>query len=327
MNISDIAKLAGVSPATVSRYLNDGYVSDEKKQVIRKVIEETGYSPLASAQSLRLKKNKVIGVIVPKLSSESISRVVDGISTGLADTGYHLFLGNTNNDISMELDYLNLFRGNFVDGVIFIATEITARHRQMLKHYQKPLVVLGQYAEGVPCVYHDDEGAAYAAVSHMLDQGCRRIAFLGVKASDAAAGKARHDGYSRALMDRGIAEDPSLYRQVDFSITDGYRAAQELINSGAAFDGLFCATDNIAIGAINCLHFSSLTVPGDVRVAGVGDSMVSKALIPALTSVHLYYNTSGQEAAGILMNILEREQPINMQLRLGYELCERESTM
>ncbi|MDD4691846.1 MAG: LacI family DNA-binding transcriptional regulator [Eubacterium aggregans] len=327
MNISDIARLAGVSPATVSRYLNNGYVSAEKKAIIKKVIDETGYSPLASAQSLRQRRNRVIGVIVPKLSSESISRVVEGISLGLSDSGYHLFLGNTGNDVASELDYLALFQNNFVDGVIFIATEITPRHRRLFNQYTKPLVVVGQLAEGMPSVYHDDEGAAYAVVDHMIAQGSRRIAFLGVKSGDAAAGLGRHEGYRRALLDHGLEPEPTLYQEVEFSIADGYRGALRLLDGGQSFDGLFCATDNIAIGAMNCLHYSKLSVPGDVRVAGVGDSMVSKALLPALTSVHLYYQTSGQEAAQMVMGHLERGQSVNKQLRLGFELCERESTM
>jgi len=326
MNISQVAKLAGVSPATVSRYLNDGYVSAEKKAAIKKVIEETGYSPLASAQSLRQRKNKVIGVIVPKISSESISRIVDGISAGLRDSGYHIFLGNTNNSVGAELDYLELFQHNFVDGVILIATELTPKHKRFMKHYRKPVVVLGQYTDLVSCVYHDDEGGAQAAVSHLLDQGCQRIGFLGVFAADEAAGTARHIGYRRALESHGIQEDPDLFVEVDFSITDGYRGAQDLLNAGKPFDGLFCATDNIAIGAMNCLRFNGFTIPGDVRVAGVGDSMVSKAIIPSLTSIHYYYKTSGIEAAGIMLDVLERGQVVNKQLRLGYELCEREST-
>ena len=118
MNISDIAKMAGVSPSTVSRYLNNGYVSEEKKRVIRKVIDETGYAPLTSAQNLRNRKMNVVGVIVPKISSESISHIVDGITDRLRDTDYQIFLANTDNNVKKEIEYLELFENNFVDGVI-----------------------------------------------------------------------------------------------------------------------------------------------------------------------------------------------------------------
>lgn len=326
MNISEIAKLAGVSPATISRYLNDGYVSEAKRAVIKRVIDETGYTPLASAQNLRAKKTGIIGVIVPKISSESVSRMVDGITRRLADTGYNIFLANTNNDVKSELDYLQLFKGNFVDGVIFTATEMTKKHQQVLKTYPKPVVVLGQHADNVPCVYHDDRGAAKTAVTHLLDQGCRRIACLGVKASDEAAGNGRHHGYLDALAERGLNAEPDLFLEVDFSIADGYKGILTILDRGMAFDGLFCATDNIAIGAINCLHYSHLSVPDDVKVVGIGDSMVSKALLPPLSSVHLFYHSSGQEAAAIMVDLLEREQPLTKQLCLGYDLIERESS-
>ena len=103
MNINEIARLAGVSRATVSRYLNDGYVSDEKKAVIRKVIEETGYQPSSQAQMLRTKKTKLVGVIIPKINSDTVGRMVAGISDVLNRSGYQLLLANTDNNIEEEL--------------------------------------------------------------------------------------------------------------------------------------------------------------------------------------------------------------------------------
>ena len=99
MNINEIAKLSGVSRATVSRYLNDGYVSEEKKEKIRKVIEETGYQPSSQAQMLRTKKTRLVGVILPKINSVTVSRMVAGISDVLAKNGYQLLLANTNNSV------------------------------------------------------------------------------------------------------------------------------------------------------------------------------------------------------------------------------------
>lgn len=118
MNINEIARLAGVSRATVSRYLNKGYVSEEKKEIIRKVIEETGYQPSAQAQTLRTKKTSLVGVILPKINSDTISREVAGISDVLTARGYQLILANTNNNLDEELKYLSLF---------------TRKHKQMLK--------------------------------------------------------------------------------------------------------------------------------------------------------------------------------------------------
>ena len=105
MNINEIAQLAGVSRATVSRYLNDGYVSTEKREKIRAVIEQTGYQPSSQAQTLRTKKTKLIGIILPKINSETISRMAAGVSEVLNKKGYQIILANTDNSIQEELKY------------------------------------------------------------------------------------------------------------------------------------------------------------------------------------------------------------------------------
>ena len=158
MNISTIAALAGVSPATVSRYLNHGYVSEEKRKKIQEVIEQTGYTPSSSAQTLRTGRNNLIGVIVPKISSESVARMVDGITEAVSHSSYQVLLANTGNNTERELEYLKLFRVNNVDGVIFIGTLMSKKHLAVMRSYKKPIVLhwlrpewqemlLGQYAQ------------------------------------------------------------------------------------------------------------------------------------------------------------------------------------
>ena len=144
MNISMIAQLAEVSTATVSRYLNNGYVSEQKRKRIQAVIEHTGYTPSSSAQTLRTGRNNLIGVIVPKISSESVSRMVDGITEVVNNAGYQVLLANTGNNTEREMEYLKTFRLNNVDGVIFIGTLMTKKHLALMKSYKKPIVLMGQ---------------------------------------------------------------------------------------------------------------------------------------------------------------------------------------
>lgn len=324
LNISDIAKLAGVSPSTVSRYLNNGYVSQEKREIIANVIKETGYAPLAAAQNLKTQKTRMVGVIVPRIASESISHMIDGITKRFNDTGYEILLGNTNNNVEKEIEYLNFFENNQVDGVIFVATELNKEQLEILHRYNKPIVVASQNVPNFPSVYNDDKGAAYTATEHLIEQGCKDIVYLGVLEEDQAAGKSRHEGFRQALEEHNLK--PAGEKLVDFSTFEGYTGIDKIISSKINFDGVFCATDNIAAGVINNLFYSGLKVPEDIKVIGIGDSMISKTLIPSITSIHLYYDELGYEAADMIITFLEGNAKSARHIQLGYSLCSRQST-
>ena len=229
MNINEIAKLAGVSRATVSRFLNDGYVSEDKKEKIRKVIEETGYKPSAQAQTLRTKKTNLIGVIIPKINSASISRMVAGISAVLSKAGYQLLLANTDNDEKEEVKYLRVLAENQVDGIILIGTVFTASHKKVLKELAVPVVILGQSLAGYSCVYHDDYHAAYDLTSLLLAHG-KHPACIGVLERDEAAGKRRKEGFLDAVRDAGIGADRVPYAEGKFSMDSGYEQTKLLLS-------------------------------------------------------------------------------------------------
>lgn len=250
MNINEIAKMAGVSRATVSRYLNNGYVSEEKKKVISKVIEETGYQPSSQAQMLRTKKTKLVGVILPKIDSNTISREVAGISDILTQKGYQMILANTNNSVEEELKYLSLFKDNQVDGVIFIATILTKQHREMLKEYKVPIVLLGQHLEGYPCIFQDDHKAAMSLTEQMLKTG-KKFGYITVTDKDEAVGKMRISGVEEILKKNNIGLDKSCVKCGNFTLESGYEKAEELFTEHPDIDTLICATDTMAVGAVN----------------------------------------------------------------------------
>ena len=208
MNINEIAALAGVSRATVSRYLNNGYVSAEKREQIRKVIEETGYQPSAQAQMLRTKKTGFIGVIIPKINSDSISRMVQGISSVLGNKGYQLLLADTHNDVKEEIRYLKQLRQNHVDGIIMIGTYFTKEHYKAMKDITVPMVVLAQCVKDYSCVYYDDYGAAKELTKEALTTG-KNPAFIGAIPEDEAVGRERLYGFLDANfeLDREIREE------------------------------------------------------------------------------------------------------------------------
>lgn len=325
MTIAEIASRAGVSKAAVSRYLNNGYVSSEKREAIRRVIEETGYVPSQQAQTLRTGKSRMVGVIVPRIDSESISRVVAGISKVLEAQGYRLLLANTDNNIQKELEYLEVFRSGNVDGVILVATILSAAHRQALGALGVPAVLAGQRMEGMSCVYHDDQGAARAVTGLLLQGGRRRIGYIGVTPRDKAAGAARRAGWQEAMRTAGQEPDPAWMEQSDFSIDGGYAAAERLLARVPEIEGLFCATDSIAIGAKKWLEEHGRRIPADIALAGVGHSRLSELVCPKLATAHYYYQASGEEAARDLLEIIEQGVDRKKQLMLGFEVCPGES--
>ena len=324
MNINEIARLAGVSRATVSRYLNNGYVSSEKKEVIRRVIQETGYQPSSQAQTLRTKKTSLIGVILPKINSDTISREVTGISDILTRRGYQLILANTNNDVEEELKYLSLFKERQVDGVVFIATMFTRKHKQMLKDYKVPIVILGQHLDGYPCIYQDDHKAAFQVTEKLAEKG-KKFAYIGVTDKDEAVGACRKKGFMDAIHKAKLEVVPERMKIGSFTMDSGYEMAKELFEEEPSIDSLVCATDTMAVGAMTYLKEIGLRIPEDVQIAGIGDGVPGKIVEPKLTTVHFYYKTSGMEAAAMLADLIENDTGISKEIKMGWELVEREA--
>lgn len=325
MNINEIAKLAEVSRAAVSRYLNNGYVSEEKKERIRKVIEETGYRPSSQAQTLRTKKTKMIGVVLPKINSSSISRMVAGISGVLSGSGYQMLLANTDNNIEEELNYLKVFKESYVDGILFVATILTGRHKKILGECKVPVVILGQSLKGYSCVYQDDFQAA-KELAEILLRGSRRPCFIGVTAKDEAVGKNRRAGFEAVLSEKRIECAPKQFAEADFSMESGYQKMQELLQMVPDTDAVFCVTDSIAQGAMAALTDNKKAVPDQVRLVGMGDAPLSRMARPRLTTVHFHYRTSGAEAAKILLEQIDGKKDICRDVQMGYEIVEEEST-
>jgi len=326
MNISEFAKAAGVSKSAVSRYFNDGYLSGDKKKLIEEAIEKTGYMPSIYAQNVKTKITKLVGVIIPKLSSESCARITDGISEVLNEHGYQILLGNTSNNPQKEVEFLELFRKNRVDGVIFLASIFTSQHKTVLKKMRIPVVIVGQQYKGFCCVCHDDFGAAYALTELMIKRGRTRPAYIGVTNDDKAAGQERKEGFLKALEDNNIAVNEKHIKIAEFNMSSGYEKASKILKKGNMPDCIFCATDNIAAGAmLYCLE-NSIKIPEDIMLASIGDSSICKTTAVTFTSARLHYKTAGAEAAEMLLSSLKKKASVPKIMKLDYEIIERNST-
>lgn len=251
MDINSIAKLAGVSRATVSRYLNDGYVSAEKRKVIARVIKETGYVPSQQAQTLRTGKTNIVGVILPKVNSHAVSRMLSGMTLEFNDAHYQTLLANTNNNKDTEVSYLQLFaEGNQVDGIILIATVLDQEHRRALDALRVPVVILGQDMEGCSSVFNDDYRSMLQLCRKVLPNSAHP-AYIGVTQEDVSAGQERRRGFLDACAELGLDVPADAMGTSPFSLDGGYECAESLMSRHPELDTFVCATDVIAFGALD----------------------------------------------------------------------------
>ena len=325
MNISDFAKLAGVSKSAVSRYFNNGYLSEEKRKIIEEKIKITGYSPSISAHSVKTRVTKQVGVILPKLSGENSARVTEGITEVLNAEGYQILLANTSNDHNKELHFLDLFKQNKVDGVILLATVFTDLHRRMLGKMRVPVIIVGQKIKGYSCICHDDEGAAYALTKLMIENGSKSPGFIGVNMNDIAAGKNRRLGFERAVYDAGIKLNNDFCDIAKFSIDSGYEKAKRILSAKEKPDSLFCATDSIAIGAMLYCRDAGIDIPNDIFISSIGDNRMGEIAYTPLTTAHFHYKTAGISAANMLLTEIKSSNSIPRTLQLDFEIIERKS--
>lgn len=322
MTIADIARLAGVSNAAVSRYFNNGYISEEKREAIRKVIEETGYQPSLQAQTLRTGKTKTIGVIAPKMSSASLGSVIEGVLSVLNESGYQMLLSVTQNDHEKEIEYLKAFDDKRVDGVILLATVFTTEHKKVLENMNVPVIILGQKFDGHFCVFHDDYHGMYDLTKLLLEKGRKNIGYIGVLMQDKAAGVERQRGFKSAMEDAGLEVKDEHCLIAKFSVQSGYEKAAEMLKKYPNIDGLICATDEIAIGAMQYLLEKGISVPEDVYIAGQGDSILARVAGHAISTVHYSYEKSGEVAANMLIEILTTGETAFKEIMLGYYIVD-----
>ncbi|MDC3412699.1 LacI family transcriptional regulator [Aquibacillus sp. 3ASR75-11] len=325
--IKEIADMANVSRTTVSRVLNDsGYVSKDVRQRIMKVIEETGYVPSEHAKSLRTKKTKVIGVILPKISTETSSRLVAGIDDILSEKGYQILLANTNLDQEKELEFIKLLKVRQVDGIILTATNVNERLVQQINKTDIPLIVIGQEVDSVSNVLYDDYHAARAVVSLFIQKGHEAISFIGVDESDVAVGHLRKKGYIDEMTQHGLTVEDTWIQKGIFDIESGYEAMKKIIETSTHTPtAIFAVTDRLAVGAINYLKEKGYQIPEDMAIAGIGASEISQYVNPPLTTVDYQNEAAGKAAAKLLIESIETNKKEPKKITLDYRLLVRDS--
>ena len=328
MTIKEIAKLAGVSPATVSRVINNsGYVKDEVRKRVQNVIDETGYRPNPFAKALHQNKSQTIGVILPKINASSSGDTVAGITDYFSEKGYSLLLGNTNHSVEKELEFFQLFKEKMVDGIILIATVLTPKHKEVIKKSKIPTVIVGQESlDTTPCVIFDEVMAAKEMVDFLIESGRKRIAFIGVDEIDVAVGVKRREGYVASLREHSLSLRESYIQKGDFTVESGYEACRLIWETSEEKpDAVFAVTDKMAIGAMNYFFEKDIRIPEDVAVCGMGGGFISKYFHPKLTTAFYDFKAAGMEGAKLLFDIISMKKISAKKIVMNHTFVKRES--
>jgi LacI family transcriptional regulator, sucrose operon repressor len=327
LTIKEIAERANVSRTTVSRVINNsGYVSEEAKGKVLKVIEETGYIPSENAKSLRTKKTKVIGVILPKISTETSSRLVKGLDEVFAKEGYQILLTNSNLIPEKEIEYLRLLKSRHVDGIILSATNINPLLLDEIYQLKIPFVTVGQYISGLVNVLFDDYQASKDMVNLLINKGYKTIAFIGVTEKDRSVGYLRKTGYLDAMKENQLDVEESWIQTGIFNVESGYESMKSIIETSKVKpDAVFAVTDRLAIGAMRYIKEIGMSVPDDIAVAGVGSSELGKYISPSLTTIDFSMEDAGREAASLLLEQINGKNYNEIIKTISYRLRERSS--
>ncbi|RKD29539.1 LacI family DNA-binding transcriptional regulator [Thermohalobacter berrensis] len=327
--IKDIAKLAGVSKATVSRVLNGSkYVSPEAYNRVMKVIEKTGYKPSSIARSLVNKKTKVIGVLITDISNPFYSELVKGIVEVANVYDYNILLCNSFNEFKKEVEFLEILSNKEVDGIIFMTKGVTDEHRNFLRSFKKPVVTVNRKVKEfkIPNVDIDNFKAGYDATEHLIKLNHKRIAIIRAAETDETAGVERFEGYKKALDDYKVPFDNRLVMEGDFKAKSGYKAMEKFLRLENPPTAVFCVNDEMACGVIKCVVENGLNVPEDVSVVGFDDIPLASLFIPSLTTIKQPIYDMGAVAMRLVYKLIKGEKIDKEDYILPHKLVIRQST-
>lgn len=327
--IRDVAKLAGVSLATVSRVLNDADypVSPELKAKVKSAAERLEYVPNTMARALRSEITRDIGLLIPNISNQFYLQAMTGIQSVLSKKNYSVILCNTMRSSEQERNWLRLLFERQVKGVILSSVDENA---QIVREYSQKgmkFVLLDQKLSGVEStgIIFDSRAGSRMAAEHLISLGHRRIAFATLPMVRWTRTE-MHLGYRDALLGAGLAYDPALVYECDPAGTDpdsdqeleaGARIAEAFLRDGCPATAIVCINDMLAIGLIKRLKKNGIRVPRDVSVFGFDDIPFASTFEPSLTTVHYPALEAGRLAALLMLENLnggKTELPLSMQL-------------
>ncbi|MDQ0338812.1 LacI family repressor for deo operon, udp, cdd, tsx, nupC, and nupG [Caldalkalibacillus uzonensis] len=325
--IHDVAKLAKVSIATVSRVLSHPEkVSPKTRQLVVEAMNQLDYRPNSMAQNLRRLQSNIIIALMPDIKNPFFSEVFRGIEDRAREAGFKILVGSTDRNKEKEKEYINLLKESWADGVILTTAEIDRRFIDELAQ-RRPLVLACEYIPGspYPSVSIDNESAARKITKHLILQGHKRVAHI-AGPSSIILSVARLTGYLQALHQSGLIEDEALIQEGDFTLQSGYDLANKLLSLKNPPTAIFAANDEMAIGAMKAIQDKGIRVPEDVAVAGFDDINVASFVTPSLTTIRQPRYKIGQTSVDLLLKVINHEPLDQPQIVLEDELIVRHST-
>lgn len=326
--IRDVADLAGVSVATVSRSLQQPErVSPKTRSRVISAIEQTGYQPNQMAVKFRSGKTHSLVVLVPTVANLFFARVISGMQEAAAQRGYTLLLGNTLGNPQIEAEYARMVQTAQADGVIQLRAFNPFVTDPSSGSGLLPMVNACEVLETslCPTVTLDNRQAAATMTRHLLEHGHQRIALIkGPQASPLT--QERLAGYQDALKQANIEFDPALLFDGDFTLHAGYEAARQILAHPQRPTAVFCENDETAIGAMQAIKEAGLKIPEDISIAGFDDISFAAFCDPPLTTIAQPAEEFGQTAVNLLVDVLTGKISKAPKVIMPFELIIRHST-
>lgn len=324
--IADVARLANVSPMTVSRALKDSsLVTRELRDRVMAAVAELGYVPNLAAQTLASARSNLVGVIIPSLSNSVFIETLTGIRDCLAVAGYQIIIGETLYSPDQERQLLSTHLARAIDGVLVTGVDLDADVRRGLLARKIPLVHMfdiNDEPEALSVGFSQSQAGAEVG-RYLLARGYRRPALIAAQLDPRSL--KRIDGFRRALAEAGVENVAEMLTPEPTSIAMGGNLLSRLLAARPDRDAVFCVNDDLALGALFECQRRGIRVPEDLAVAGFNDLPYARLAVPAITSVTTPRYEIGFQAAHLMLRQLNGEPLERRAIDLGFKLAARDS--
>jgi LacI family transcriptional regulator len=326
--LRDVADVAGVSIATVSRILTGARQSrPATRDRVLAAAAQLDYRPSAPARALKLQQTQTLGLLITDIENPFFPEIVRAVEDAAHERGYAVLLCNATDDPGRELAYINLLLERRVDGIIVAASQVPSRHAALLGRARIPVVLVNCEApgSGLASITSDNPGGARMATEHLLSLGHRHIGHITAPHANAAAAL-RLGGVRGAMRAAGIGEESLVVSEGDAHVAGGERATRELLERAPLTTAIVCYNDLTAIGALRALRALGCLVPGDFSVLGFDDIDLAKWTDPPLTTIAQQKGEMGRWAVALLADAASNGHHSASTRRLTTSLVLRGST-